>query len=39
MEMDADIYVPLRMNFNNFGGPLTFHLVLSSGKNVDLSII
>ncbi len=32
MQFDTDIHVPLRMNSNNFGNPLTFHLVPSSGQ-------
>ncbi len=30
----SDNHVSLRMNFNNFGDPLTFHLVPSSGHNL-----
>ncbi len=37
MEFVADIHVPLRMNYNNFGDPLTFHLAPSSGPNFILS--
>ncbi len=29
MEFGADIHVPLRMNRNKFGDPLTFHLAPS----------
>lgn len=31
MKFAADIHVPMRMNFNIFDHPLTFHVVASSG--------
>ncbi len=30
MKFATDIHVPLRVNHNNFGDPLTFHLAPSS---------
>ncbi len=33
MKFDARIDVPLKMNCNNFGDPLTSHVVPSSGQN------
>ena len=33
----ADIHIPLRMNVNHFGDPLTFHLVPSLGQNLNMS--
>ncbi len=32
----TDSHVPLRMNYHNFGGPITFHLVPSSCKKFNL---
>lgn len=34
-----DIHVPLRINFTNFGDPLTFPLVLSSGQKCLFNLI
>lgn len=33
----TDVYLPLRVNCNNFGHPLMFYLLPSSGQNVNLS--
>ena len=33
MKSGGDVHVPLKMNCNIFGNPLTFHLVPSSGQN------
>ncbi len=37
MKFDTDIHVSLRMNSNNFGAPVTFHVAPPSGQNVNLS--
>lgn len=34
MTFGSDIHVPLRMNCNNFCGPLTFHPAPSSGQDL-----
>lgn len=39
MRFSADIHVPLRMDFNNFGDPVTFPLVSSPGQNFSLSVL
>ena len=36
LKSGSDIPVPLRMNCNNFGDPLTFHPVSSSGLHFHL---
>ncbi len=37
LHLAHSIMPPLRMNFNDFGGPLNFHLVPSSSQNFNLS--
>ena len=36
MEFGRGIHAPLKMNYDNMGDPLTFHLVLSLRQNVNL---
>lgn len=37
IQFDLVIYVALMMNYNNFGGLLSFHLVSSSAQNFNLA--
>ncbi len=36
MKFATHIHVPLRMSCNNFGDPLTFHLLPSSGQSFQI---
>ncbi len=37
IKFGTNIHVPLRMNSNNFGDTLTFHLAPPAGQNLNLS--
>ncbi len=39
MKFGADIHVPPRINCDNFGVPLTFHLAPSSGQNLSPTLV
>ncbi len=39
MKLGSDIHIPIRMNCNNFGRPLNFHLAPPSGQNIDVSLL